>query len=467
MQSWMVGLLAGATAFSNVISVDTQNFNPSYSGLDFVTVHSSETLEPGIFNLGLFVNYAVNTLPYYSEPGSVSGKKTRLGRTRDSILSTDLSFGLGLTSWWDIGVSIPFMTDQKIHTEGPRGEFGDPGMTEVRIATKLRLLGHRRAGLALQFSTNFNMVQHNPFVGDGAGPIYNGELIGDFTLFRRVAFGVNVGYRKRDPGSAYEEFPIEPTEDQWIASAASSLHFPRIDSKVIAEVFMSKPVTSKTSKIERQQSSAEALLGVKSDVTTQMALHVGGGTELNHSIASPDWRIYLGTNITLGPLWGRSHDAVVERKVKKKLVKYLAPRLDDVPSEEGGTALVPLAVGEEYASDADETFVLRDIHFAFDSDYRALPGAKKMLEALADRVRTRNFKKLVIEGHTDSMGSFEYNVELGQRRAQTIRQYLIQQFALNPQNIFTQTYGENRPIGDNANYQGRQLNRRVVFRVYY
>ena len=50
-------------ALGNVVGVDAQNFNATTSGLDFVTVQSSQTLAPCIFNLGLFGNYARNTLP--------------------------------------------------------------------------------------------------------------------------------------------------------------------------------------------------------------------------------------------------------------------------------------------------------------------------------------------------------------------------------------------------------------------
>ena len=42
--------------FANVTGSDAQNFNPTTNGLDFVTVQSSSTLEPGVFNFGVFLN---------------------------------------------------------------------------------------------------------------------------------------------------------------------------------------------------------------------------------------------------------------------------------------------------------------------------------------------------------------------------------------------------------------------------
>jgi OOP family OmpA-OmpF porin len=75
------------------------------------------------------------------------------------------------------------------------------------------------------------------------------------------------------------------------------------------------------------------------------------------------------------------------------------------------------------------------------------------------------FKKLVIEGHTDSVGRDEYNQRLSLRRATAIRVRLVEKFGLPADKIAAIGYGEARPIADNANYQGRQANRRVEFEI--
>ena len=89
--------LVANTTYANVTGSDLQNFNAITSGLDFVTVHSSETLIPGIANFGLFANYAVNTLPRYDENNEVS----RSSGTDDAILAADINFGLGLSKRMD------------------------------------------------------------------------------------------------------------------------------------------------------------------------------------------------------------------------------------------------------------------------------------------------------------------------------------------------------------------------------
>src|SRR5690606_10741721 len=97
-------ILWSSTADANVVGADTQNFNPLTSGLDFVTVHSSETLQPGIINFGLFFNYAVNSLPNYEDV--TTGSRTDF---TDSLLSADLNFGVGIMKNWDFGVSFPIL----------------------------------------------------------------------------------------------------------------------------------------------------------------------------------------------------------------------------------------------------------------------------------------------------------------------------------------------------------------------
>ena len=108
------------------------------------------------------------------------------------------------------------------------------------------------------------------------------------------------------------------------------------------------------------------------------------------------------------------------------------------------------------------------MNFEFDSDFRVLPGAKNTLSKLFDRLRSSGREyRLVVEGHTDSFGSSEYNRELGLRRAEKIRLYLIKAFKIAPEKISAMSRGEEDPIADNGNYQGRQQNRRVELIVEY
>jgi outer membrane protein OmpA-like peptidoglycan-associated protein len=65
-----------------------------------------------------------------------------------------------------------------------------------------------------------------------------------------------------------------------------------------------------------------------------------------------------------------------------------------------------------------------------------------------------------IEGHTDSVGGDDYNQRLSERRADSVRAYLVQQ-RVAPSVVGTAGYGESRPVATNGTSAGRQQNRRV------
>jgi outer membrane protein OmpA-like peptidoglycan-associated protein len=421
----------------NVVGSDTQNFNPTTSGLDFVTVHSSETLEPGVINFGLFLNHAVNTLPYFDD-----GEQ---GRTKysDSLLGADLNIGIGLLPGLDIGLSAPQVLNQRAESGGFHGQFSDNGNTEVRFNTKWRLWGTSQYGVAVVGSANINRIKNNPFVGEDAGPTTNLELVADTTI-KNVALGLNLGHRWRKPGKAIADAaPIEPLGNQYIASIAASYLFASIDTKLIFEIFGSRPAEAESENSDRLASSSEALLGIKHDFTTALAGHFGAGTELNHGRASPDWRIYLGLNYAVGPTFSKP-----------------APRRDPPPA---GPTKDPFLGPPQ----AKEKIVIHDILFEFDSDSLVIGGTDDTLSRLVAYLNVKPvFTRLVIEGHTDSIGGNQYNDDLSRRRANTIKKWLVERYKLNPSLIETVGRGENLPIADNGNFQGRQLNRRVEFTIY-
>ncbi len=69
-------------------------------------------------------------------------------------------------------------------------------------------------------------------------------------------------------------------------------------------------------------------------------------------------------------------------------------------------------------------------------------------------------RNVIIEGHTDSVGTDEYNVDLSQRRADSVRSYLVTQ-GINSQRLSATGRGKSDPVADNGTAEGRQQNRRV------
>lgn len=458
-----------ASALGNVISQDTSNFNPTTNGIDFLTVQSSETLQPWYYNLGLFFNHAVNSLPYFDDGEVVQG----IDKYNDALTMMDLNAGIGLFKDFEIGFSYPQLISQYIKAEGSRGQFGQNGNTELRFMMKYRFWGDSDGGGATAFTTNINRITNNPYQGDRNNPIYNIELIGD-TRINSLAVGGNLGYRVRQPGEPVPGSTIEPTDDQVIASVAASYLLNSIDSKLISEIFGSSPVDGKNSpSTNRRSSSAELIVGLKHDITRSIALHGGVGTELISGVSSPDWRVYVGINYANYIKFDKKKEKEPAKKyTKKSNKKEKKPRKQFRKSP--GKIMRPQQPKPQQVADpltvppvAGKTvIVLDDVNFEFDSYEDLLPGAIETIERLVDYLnRPPVYKNLRVEGHTDYVGSKEYNTVLSFKRAWKIRSILVEKFGLNPTRITALGFGKERPIADNGNYQGRQENRRVEFHI--
>ena len=69
--------------------------------------------------------------------------------------------------------------------------------------------------------------------------------------------------------------------------------------------------------------------------------------------------------------------------------------------------------------------------------------------------------RVMIEGHTDSIGSDSYNRRLSERRAESIKRYLLQHFPIELDRLVVKGYGKSKPIASNDTPDGRDKNRRV------
>jgi outer membrane protein OmpA-like peptidoglycan-associated protein len=100
-----------------------------------------------------------------------------------------------------------------------------------------------------------------------------------------------------------------------------------------------------------------------------------------------------------------------------------------------------------------------DVLFGF-NQYTLKPEAREKLAKISGIVLAYPDLKLQIEGYTDSIGSDEYNQQLSEKRAETVRGYLISQ-GVKIDNVSAVGLGKANPVADNSTAQGRQLNRRV------
>ena len=117
---------------------------------------------------------------------------------------------------------------------------------------------------------------------------------------------------------------------------------------------------------------------------------------------------------------------------------------------------------EGYTVNKEGCFVAATLKIYFDfNSAKIKPQYYPEIEKFAKFLKKNPKIKVEIQGHTDSIGSDKYNLELSQRRAEAVRELLIRKYGINPNRITAKGYGETKPIAPNNTPEGRAKNRRV------
>lgn len=110
-----------------------------------------------------------------------------------------------------------------------------------------------------------------------------------------------------------------------------------------------------------------------------------------------------------------------------------------------------------------QVLTLTGVNFEFASA-RLTSDSRKILEDVAAKIKHFENVPMELAGHTDSVGSDAYNEKLSQQRAESVREFLVEQ-GVPGANLAAKGYGESKPVADNKTDAGRQLNRRVELHV--
>jgi peptidoglycan-associated lipoprotein len=132
-----------------------------------------------------------------------------------------------------------------------------------------------------------------------------------------------------------------------------------------------------------------------------------------------------------------------------------------VDDGKGGTASANVTLQVTRPPRREYTF--EDVHFDFDR-YTLRPEATRILDEAVTALRDDPTLRIEIEGHTCNIGTAEYNLALGDRRANAVRDYLISR-GVSADRLRTISYGEERPKYDNSREETRRLNRRAALTV--
>ena len=150
----------------------------------------------------------------------------------------------------------------------------------------------------------------------------------------------------------------------------------------------------------------------------------------------------------LGLVSGCAGDKAVEEPVQPS-----APSADQT-EQLGDLDAFPSGGGQ--MSLADQT-----VYFAFD-DYSLGSQAQASLDEISNYMQGESGMRIKLEGHCDERGSTEYNLALGMKRAQAVKNYLMQ-LGIDENRLPTISYGEEKPAAEGHDESAWSLNRRVEF----
>ena len=138
-------------------------------------------------------------------------------------------------------------------------------------------------------------------------------------------------------------------------------------------------------------------------------------------------------------------------------------RLDNCPDEPGTPANAGCKAKQLVRLTGDKIEILDAVYFRTDkADIRS--KSFKLLDNIVKVLATHPAITVRVEGHTDSEGDDAHNMDLSQRRAESVVAYLVKK-GIDRARLTPQGFGETQPIADNATKKGKAANRRVVFAI--
>ncbi len=112
-----------------------------------------------------------------------------------------------------------------------------------------------------------------------------------------------------------------------------------------------------------------------------------------------------------------------------------------------------------------DTLIIPDILFATAS-YALQPASHALLDEFYERIKNRAVDSMIVEGHTDSVGTLAYNEKLSLNRAKAVADYIAGKFQSFTKPVETRGHADRKPVASNGTASGRQRNRRVELYLY-
>lgn len=499
-----LGFLLGAgNAFAQQEGrFDAQIFRPSAAPRDLVMVQKTEVI--GHFSpvIGLFYDLAFDPLVIVSAD---TGQAIEAVTARLTL--TGLA-GIGLFNWLDLTLAAPFVAWQaggNLRSIGTEGEVRSPSFGDLRLSAKLALpyLNRKdevKEGFALSLTGGVDIPTGDPLAFTGNGAFAGGAgLIADYRFDFGLLIALNGGIRLRPE----RQFAGVLVGDQGSFGVGAEMYIVQSwGLSVLANLYGYPSIKSYPD--DPAQIPAEVLLGLRWQTKYGITVTFGGSFGAACSFGAPAIRFF--NSITYQPHTTKEQEEInriLERNSEDPDRDGLIGEADRCPDQPGR----PENMGcPDQDRDGDGWFdrvdecpdvpagprgkngcpgayikgneiaILDQVHFATDKDVileASTPVLQEVARVLIDHPEIRQIE---IEGHTDVRASDAYNINLSQRRVDSVRLFLMNA-GVSGERIVAKGYGHTQPLYDDAGCLGpdeglspeckfkTSKNRRVVFKI--
>lgn len=404
---FVLALFFSKNVFALQRGLESFSFRPAADVGNYFGVWSSKNLHSFEWKAGTFLTYEYRPLQLTQNGNRAQG-------IIDHSVIQHFYGSLGLVNQWlSIGLELPvgWLVDFRDPNVAGSTFSKDVAIGDLRLNFKTELYRSRceRFGLALVPFIDIPTGYGDKYFGNGT--VSGGGLfVIEAQPFQRFHFSFNAGASDRS------EFNFRDIERKAQLLLGFGAKFKL--SKVLS---LNTEIQSQTRLTgiyqEAVESPTEVLAGLKWKVAhTGLVASLGAGLGITHGSTSPGSRVFMG--LSYSPFKRNLHK--LRHALENTIVHF----------------------------DSGKSVIHED----------EMPKLNK----LASLLNKTYDLPLTIEGHTDNIGSFEYNASLSKQRAQSVSDYLTKK-KIKKNRISIELYSETRPVESNTDELGRSANRRVSF----
>lgn len=501
-------VLLGASPKAYADGFDSELFKPATSSTSFFSQSSAETLPSMSYHLNM--GFHLSTSPLVLRDAQ-SGAELPGGTIVSQRSGAYLSAGLGLWDRYELGIAMPMVLLQEGSGMMLSGnpDLSSASLGDMRIEAKARLWSSSSTAVAVQVGTTLPLGDKDALFGESDPTLVSRIILS--TRKGPVHLGFNLGMRLR--GAA--EVAALPVDDELTAGAGVELEVLPGKFSLLAEVYANRAMhTSKS-----EASPAESIAGLRYQVQGPWQLQAGLGAGLGAGYGTPAYRALVSFSYAPVKTQPAIRPIVAElvpppKKVVPK-AKVEEPEPEPKPTDEDGDGIFsPTDECPTEAEDFDEfededgcpdldndgdtiadsedkcpmqpetvngvededgcpdegiiemtydRIVLDDTVLFDPNRARVKRRGKKALRAIVSLYAQHpEWGSITINGHSDSHGPRDYNLELSRRRAERVREELIK-LGIEAGKVSSEGFGETKLLRRDKSERASQRNRRVEF----